>query len=482
MDLELLALPRWATPRNPARRTLAPAVFAVAEAFGYRLMAWQRMVLEVACEVDENGVFVYREVVLTVPRQSGKTTLLLCKCTHRCLAWQRQVVTYAAQTRNDSRKKWEDDYLEELDHSAFKNRYRARKTNGNEAVIWNGTRSRFGISSTTEKAGHGSTLDEAYIDEAFAQQDARLEQAFKPAMITRTNAQTWVVSTAGTEKSLYLKGKVERGRAAVEAGITQGICYFEWSAPEDEEDYGNPEVWRRCMPALHWPDCPAGCSAHTVTEAAVAADYLSMDLNEFRRAYLNQWCAEVTHEPIVEPATWEALGDKRAKWSGPTAFGIAVNPERTTASIGASGEAKSGRLVVEVVENAPGTAWVVQRCLDLQGKHESLGFWIDKRSAAATLVGPLVEAGVTVWEIGSSDFAVACGQWYDDATQDRLRHRHDARLTTAMLTATKREVGDAWAFERRGTGSDITPLDGCSLARYGAALNVADRSAVNNVW
>jgi hypothetical protein len=29
---------------------------------------------------------------------------------------------------------------------------------------------------------------------------------------------------------------------------------------------------------------------------------------------------------------------------------------------------------------------------------------------------------------------------------------------------------------------DITPLDGCNLARYGAALNVADLSAVNNVW
>lgn len=457
-------------------------MFAVAEAFGYRLMAWQRMVLEVACEVDENGVFVYREVIITVPRQSGKTTLILCKCTHRCLAWPRMVVTYAAQTRNDSRKKWEDDYLEQLDHSVFSGKFRARKTNGNEAIIWYKTRSRFGISSTTEKAGHGSTLDEGYIDEAFAQQDARLEQAFKPAMITRTNAQLWVVSTAGTEKSLYLKSKVERGRAAVEAGITHGICYFEWSADEDEEDYGNPAVWRTCMPALHWPDCPPNCTAHTVTEAAVASDYLSMDLNEFRRAYLNQWCAAITHEPIVEPEVWAALGDKRSKWHGPVCFGIAVNPERTMAAIGAAGERKDERLAVEVIDNKPGTAWIAARCLALQEKHESLGFWIDKRSAAGSLIEPLREAGVVVWDLSTAEYAVACGQWYDDATQDKMRHREDPRLTTAMLGATRRDVGDAWVFDRRGEGMDITPLDGCALARYGAALHVADKAAVNNVW
>lgn len=457
-------------------------MFAVAEAFGYKLMAWQRLVLEVACEVDENGQFVYREVVITVPRQSGKTTLILCKCTHRCLAWPRMVVSYAAQTRNDSRKKWEDDYLEQLDHSLFAGKFRARKTNGNEAIIWRATRSRFGITSTTEKAGHGSTLDEGYIDEAFAQQDARLEQAFKPAMVTRPNAQLWVVSTAGTEKSLYLKGKVEKGRAAVEAGITHGICYFEWSADEEEQDYGNPAVWRRCMPALHWPDCPPACDEHTVTEATIASDYLSMDLNEFRRAYLNQWCAAITHEPIVDPEVWEALGDKRSRWTGSVAFGVSVNPERTAASIGASGERKDERLAVEVVENQPGTAWVVQRCVALQAKHPSLGFWIDKRSAAGALIDPLREAGVLVHEIGTAENAVACGQWYDDATQDRLRHRADPRLTTAMLGATQRAVGDAWVFDRRGEGIDLTPLDGCTLARYGAALHVADRAAVNNVW
>lgn len=445
-------------------------------------MPWQQLVADVACEIDPaTGEFVYREVGLTVPRQSGKTTLILAKCTHRCIAWSRQVVKYAAQTRNDSRMKWEDDYLETLQASHFRDRFHARKTNGNEAIIWQGTRSRFGITSTTEKAGHGGTMDEGYIDEAFAQVDARLEQAFKPAMVTKTNAQLWVVSTAGTEKSLYLRSKVDKGRAAVESGVRSGLCYFEWSAPEDRTDYGNPQLWREVMPALHWPDCAAGCQDHTVWESTIAADYLSMELNEFRRAYLNQWCPEETHEPIIDPDTWKALGDRK-RITGDLVFGIAVDPDRTFASIGAAGARRDSRMGVEVVEHRPGTGWVVERAKELQDKHSPRAFYIDTQSAAGSLVEPLIEAGVKVEVIGTADYAVACGQWYDDCVQDKLRHRNDDRLTVAMMGAMKRYTGDRWVFDRRGSGMDLTTLDGCTLARYGAALYLEDLSAVNNVW
>ncbi|WP_230691191.1 hypothetical protein, partial [Streptococcus pneumoniae] len=76
------------------------------------------------------------------------------------------------------------DHVKALDRSLFHGEYRVRKTNGNEAILWrNG--SMHGISATTEKAGHGATLDMGFIDEAFAQVDARVEQAMRPAMITR---------------------------------------------------------------------------------------------------------------------------------------------------------------------------------------------------------------------------------------------------------------------------------------------------------
>ena len=72
--------------------------------------------------------------------------------------------------------------------------------------------SRFGVESNTERAGHGDVLDEAYIDEAFAQVDSRLELAFEPAMMTRANSQLAIVSTVGwADSSPYLWAKVQAG-------------------------------------------------------------------------------------------------------------------------------------------------------------------------------------------------------------------------------------------------------------------------------
>jgi lactam utilization protein B len=84
---------------------------------------------------------------------------------------------------------------------------------GNEAIVFkNG--SRVDVLASTEAAGHGRTVDLGVIDEAFADTDYRREQALLPAMATRPAAQILVVSTAGTEASVFLKHKVDTGRAA----------------------------------------------------------------------------------------------------------------------------------------------------------------------------------------------------------------------------------------------------------------------------
>jgi hypothetical protein len=52
-------------------------------------MAWQEQVANVGLEVLEDGTPAYREIVVTVPRQSGKTALVLAWEVHRALAGDR---------------------------------------------------------------------------------------------------------------------------------------------------------------------------------------------------------------------------------------------------------------------------------------------------------------------------------------------------------------------------------------------------------
>jgi phage terminase large subunit-like protein len=263
--------------------------------------------------LPETGRLAYDEVGLTVPRQSGKSTFVEAKATHRCSATgffgARQRVVYTAQTRLKAREKWEEDFLADLQASAaFRSRVQPSLANGNEHLRFpNG--SRWGIEANTEKAGHGGTLDEAYIDEAFAHQDWRLEQAFGPAMITRANKQLVVISTAGwLDGSPYLESKVSAGRAAVTEGRQHGRAYFEWSAPEDA-DPGDEAVWWSCMPAL----------GRTITVEAIRAEYQKaldqQKMNDFRRAYLNQWVPKDVEDSwmVIPVSAWDACAAPGAR-------------------------------------------------------------------------------------------------------------------------------------------------------------------------
>lgn len=449
-----LCLPRWATPRTPSRQTYGGHVARIAEALGTPLMPWQRLVADVALEVDPaTGRLAYREVRLTVPRQSGKTTLLLPVMVQRALGFGgRQQIVYTAQTRNEARIKWEDEHVPVLERSVLSRQFRVRKTNGNEAVLWK-TGSIQSLIATTEKSGHGKTLDLGLIDEAFSQPDDRLEQAMKPAMITRPEPQMWVVSTAGRpEASPYLWGKVEDGRQLVAAGVTKGVAYFEWSAPEDASP-SDPATWWGCMPAL----------GHTVTEDAVAADYESMKEPEFRRAYLNQWHAPATSS-VIPPEVWAAAVDADGVVLDPVAFAVDTSPDRSSTSIAMAGLRADGLEQVEVVDQRAGTGWVAERLLELVERWPTIGVAVDPAGPAGSFLGEM--PGLPWQTTGARDMTQACGGLYDAVIAGRLRHRGDTRLNVAAEGASKRNLGDAWAWSRKNSAVDISPLVAVTLARW----------------
>lgn len=464
--------PRFSTPRHPDRDTMGPQVAKVAQALGTPLMPWQQHVADVALEIDpETGRLAYRELVLTVPRQSGKTTLILALAVHRAIGFgQPQRITYTAQTRQDARNKWEDDHVKALDRSLFHGEYRVRKTNGNEAILWrNG--SMHGISATTEKAGHGATLDMGFIDEAFAQVDARVEQAMRPAMITRPQPQLVITSTAGTPSSVYLNGKVDRGRERVVSDPQRGTCYMEWSAP-DGADLSDPDTWRACMPAL----------GHTVTEDAIRAEFDSMERAEFARAYGNRRAEADAYDPVIPAPIWESSGDTGSRIMDPVAFAVDVCPDRSHSAIAVAGSREDERTHVEVVEYRPGTGWIPQRMAELASRWSPRSVVIDGGGPAASLIPALEELDIPLDVSGARDMANACGMFYDAALADQLRHVHQAPLTEALLAAQKRPLGDAWAWSRKGSTVDISPLVAATLAVWGHSTHASTTTADASVF
>ena len=414
-------------------------------------MPWQEEVARVALEQKTDGSLAYREIVLTVPRQSGKTSLILALVLHRALRWGApQRIAYTAQTGHDARQKLLDDWVPLIERSPFSKLVeRVYRANGDEAIIFkNG--SRVEVLRNSISAGHGRTLDLAIIDEAFADEDDVREQALLPTMATKPEAQLLVVSTAGTDRSLYLKRKVDQGRAAIEAEADSGIAYFEWSADPEDDPY-DPEVWARVMPALNL----------TISEDAVSHAMQSMTINEFKRSYLNVWSS--VSEQMIPAKVWQSCTSAKVAPAGALSFSVDVALDRSSASIAVAD--KDGN--IELIENREGVSWVQGRALELYRRWKG-AIVVDGYGPSGSLVEPLRQIQVPVVTYKTADVVAACALFYDAVLDRRVRAKSDDRLDKSVNAAMRRAVGQQWLFQRNTAAADITPLYAVTFAWHHA--------------
>jgi len=442
----------------------------VAAMLGKPLMQWQHHVADVLHEIDpDTGQLAYDEWTLTVPRQSGKSTFILAKASHRCSAGQffgpNQQIAYTAQTKLKATEKFEKDYSAVMQHSK---RIRARLRTGNMKVdIRYPNGSIFGVEAGTEKSGHGSVLDEAYVDEAFSQVDNRMEQAFGPAMITRANKQLGAVSTAGwLDASPYLLGKVEAGRRLVESDVRKGTAYFEWSAPEDA-DPGDEAVWLETMPAVHRPECPHNCKRHTVPLAAIRREYekavASGKLSDFRRAYLNQWLKK------PQEAEETALGDWAScsiavpdETPAPLALGIGGDLDREWVSFATAAQLEDRTLLAKVDRRA-GTDWAAAEAVRIQREH-GIPIVMCEKGPVADLGEAIEDLGGTVTRVKFDGYVTACAAIFDAVKYRTVAHVNHEDLNNAVKAARWRIREDRKVFGRAQSEADISMLEAATLA------------------
>jgi phage terminase large subunit-like protein len=255
----------------------------VASLLRVSLLPWQRRVVDIAHQHDGAGRYVFRDVMVSTPRQSGKTVLVLVVALARMLMAERQQLAFLAQTRLTGRRRLLDVWWPMVLGSPLASRFSVTRGAGMESLrCANG--STLILLSPEPSSGHGESFDLVLVDECWSL-PASVEQSLRPTMVARPRAQCWLLSTAGDATSTWWRSKVDTGRQATLDGVDRGLGYFEWSAGDDV-DVEDRSCWPSFMPGL----------GHHITAEVVAADLEAMGLSEWRRAYANQWVDELTAE------------------------------------------------------------------------------------------------------------------------------------------------------------------------------------------
>jgi hypothetical protein len=455
---------RYATPATPGAKNDGKRIGLIACGMGKPFMPWQSQVTTAATERDAFGRLRYEIVLVTVPRQSGKTTLVGPVQIDRCVTNPDVKTFYTAQTGKDARSRFSD-LVTLVKRSPLESMVTFRYSAGDEGIAFpNG--SKLKIFAPTESAIHGETpplvtFDEIWeYDEALG--DAMLEDAVFPAQITLGgNRQVWMISTAGTALSTFMKKWVDRGRKQVEAqlrgevGQYPKLAYFEWSMPEGADPY-NRDVLAGFHPAVGF----------TIT----VDDLLQASKNTSRPKWLRSFCNVWTEaaNTVMPLEAWDALAHDPVyvPLRSEIVVTYEVAPDNESAAVMATWRDLDpdsdtfGELFTRVLHAAPGTLWLVDLLVLIYTEWKPLALGADDGGETRAITDELRrrlgdEDRTKVRTISATDFGTACVQWLNLARDEKaLNHDGSRSLRFAIASLVLRKYGDLTRFSRtHSTGS-----------------------------
>ena len=466
--------PRWGTPRRLDRPSRGGLDRQVAKLLGWDLFPWQSGVVDVAGEYDPiTRIPFYRTVGVSVSRQNGKTTLVCSRIARQLIA-PRQTVAYTAQDRGLARTKW-DEHIDALMQTPFAERVdRIDRTNHREMLVMQNGSRYMPVTPHAKKAGRSFSIDLAILDEAHAHPNLGVLAAIGPAMAAKPLAQIWLLSNAGDSNSGLWKHYTDLGRLEAD-NPDSTMCWIEYAPDELIADQFDHNAWAAANPSL-------GMSGG-VLESALADGALTMDRDTFFREHLNIWMDSEALRGI-DAVTWAACRRDDLAVGEEVCFALDLTPERDRGTLCAAGKLTNddGETItpLEIIETGTNIDLLIRRAAEVANAWNA-HIVIDRTSPAASAI-PASERAThyedrklekkgkahRVQVIPLTELTRACGDFYDAAVHSRLSHQGDYRLTDAVTSATKRQAGEAWRWDRRGmTETDITPLVASTLARWG---------------
>lgn len=439
-----------------------PDAAELAATAGLRLDPWEADVLDGALGERADGSPAAGEVGLVAPRQNGKGAILEAAALYSLFLTGAELVLWSAHEFKTAQEAFRR-VRALVEGCDFMRRRVAhiRTANGDEGIeLTNGSRLRFVARS--RGSGRGFAADLVILDEAFALDDDEMA-ALLPSLSARDEPQVWYVSSAPHLTSGVLRRVCRRGRR----GEGDRLAYFEWCA-DDAAESGDVSAWLQANPGI----------GHRLTLDWIARELDALDAEDFRRERLGIWPEDVT-EQFVDLSAWGELEDSQSQPSDPVVFAFDVAPDRGRSAIAVAGGRPDGTCHVEVVEDRPGTGWVVGRLVELVDAWEPAAVMVDARGPASSLLPALADKGVEVTsepqsggremvvETNASEMARACGALFDAITDGTVRHLGQPSLDQALGAAARRPLGDAWAWSRKYSQANIAPLVAVTLAFHG---------------
>jgi len=453
--------------------TVWPRVESKCAEFGITFDAWQQGVGTLALGLDKSGKYASTVggVVLSIPRQVGKTFLVGTIIIALCVLFPNLTVLWTAHRTRTSTMTFTTMQGMVRRKKIWPHVRAIRSTNGEQEIRFtNGSVIMFGA----REAGFGRGFDAVDV-EVFDEAQILSEKALED-MVPATNA-----SKQKSGALLFFMGTPPRPtdpgeeftnrRAKAIAGKAKNMVYVEFSA-DDNADPDDHAQWEKANPS--YPQ-------RTPLESMQRMREQLTDDDSFRREAMGIWDAAGTPE-VIDAASWARVKDPASMPIDRLTLAIDVAPDRSAASVSLAGLRADGLWHVELDDQKGSVEWVsawVKGRAEKNRLHavvvDEMSGLVEVRKGRNYLVG--TDVIVTLAASEGRDMAIACGKFFDGVMEPspKLRHTDQAQMNIALSVARKRPLAGAWAWNRKDAQSDITPIVSATLALWGAQKDDVER-------
>lgn len=453
--------------------TVWPRVEAKCAEFGITFDAWQQGVGTLALGLDKAGKYASTVggVVLSIPRQVGKTFLVGMIIIALCVLFPNLTVLWTAHRTRTSTMTFTTLQGMVRRKKIWPHVRAIRSTNGEQEIRFtNGSVIMFGA----REAGFGRGFDAVDV-EVFDEAQILSEKALED-MVPATNA-----SKQPSGALLFFMGTPPRPtdpgeeftnrRSKAIGGKSKNMVYVEFSA-DDDADPDDHAQWEKANPSY---------PARTPLESMQRMREQLTDDDSFRREAMGIWDAAGTPE-VIDAASWARAADPASMAVERITLAIDVAPDRRVASVSLAGRRADGLWHVELDDQKKGTDWVASWVADRAEKNrlhavvvDEMTGLVEERRGRNYLRG--TDVVVTLAAAEGRDMAIASGQLFDAVMvpSPLVRHTDQPQMNVALSVARKRPLAGAWAWNRKDEESDITPVVSATLALWGAQKDDVER-------
>lgn len=462
--------------------TFGPEVASLCSNAGYVPDHEQLLGLNALFGISTEGVSSSFEFALVGPRQNLKTGLLKMAVLGWLFVTDQELITWSAHEMSTTHEAFRDLKALIEGYGPFRRRLAPGPSNGifegnGKEMIELASGQRIKFKARTKVGGRGLSGDKVVLDESMYLQAAHLGSLL-PTLAVRPDPQVAYAGSAGLLISDEWRAVRDRGRRGGDPGLT----YVEYGTPAGG-----------CL----LPDCdhardprPPGCAlddedkrrqanpsyGERLPPERLEAFRRSMPPEEFAREFFSWWEEPGTPDAAFGKGNWEACAGDPPQGIPMGAFGIAASMDMLRGAITAA--AVDGDLIhLKPLQHGPGTQWIVERAKQIQTLH-GVPAVIDKRGPAAPLIPHLERAGVKLLQLDTAEVLDACASLLDKVRERKIRHARYPELEDAVQGAVRRLVGDRWAWGRKLSSSDISPLEAGTFAAHVASIPAQP----TNVW